>query len=586
MITPATDVSPESEARPEEDPRVALAKLNPRAAFAPSLPIASGGLISGLMALVFSCVVLALGLTRSIPDGDSAHQLAELLRDGTRAPGESALWGWLARQFESLPFGPSSAWRIALLSALSAAASAGLLAIWLRRRDIGRRAAIVAALLFAFSLPVWQSAVVPGSAPLVTAIALAALVLLEEGLASRRPGPRRLGWALVGVGMTQGPVAVGAMIAVVALEVLPRGADRQLRPSSFLAFLIGGGLGLIGGGALPALSAMPWDPIAPADGIAQVALLAGPLAVVALLGVLVLWLKHPGDAGAWTMLATLPLAAALIIGPAGGARLDPASFPAAVPLTFAALAALAAAAIDALLQRFAATPSPRTHALTALAAAVPLGAIVWGAPIADRSDWRYGEDWARSVLQSLPPDALIFSGSDSRGGLLEWAQLIDGVRPEVVVADPGGQIDPRRSPLLAIEPVPPSTAGAIDAVRARTERPVFALTPIPTTEGRWSPWGIVWRWGPQLEAPAAEEKTAWEAVRIRGLPTDPAGARAWIGGESGTDVQDRTARRIAADYYQARARRDGMLSQVGPWATVLDRLAELRATSARRPVTP
>jgi len=65
-------------------------------------------------------------------------------------------------------------------------------------------------------------------------------------------------------------------------------------------------------------------------------------------------------------------------------------------------------------------------------------------------------------------------------------------------------------------------------------------------------------------------------VKFSHIPNNPEGAREWIVGESRVPPRDRIARRIAADYFQALARKSGNLSQIGPWATVLNELDRLR----------
>ena len=570
-----------------DETRSVLAGLSSRSAFAPSLPASSGGFSSGVLVTAFSALVLILGLATTAPDGATAHELSVILRDGPTAGSSGAAWGALAAAFESLPFGPTSVWRISLANALATALAAGLLAVWLRQRDVGRRAAVAAGMLFAFSLPVWQSAVVPGPIPLIALLSLVSLVLLEESIATRRRLPRLIGWGVIGLTLTQGPLAIGSIVAVVAACSLPRGAWSRPHFSSLIASAVGfgGGFLLLGGSA--ALSALfaqhsgGWDPAHPAEALLETAWLSGPTGCVALLGLLILWWRHPGDAGALTLLCVIPLASALLLGPAGRGSAGAVAFASAVPISFAALAALAGAALDTILQRYAATPSPRAHTLTAVAAALPIGVLALGAPLTDRSEYLYGEEWARSVLNSLPDDAVLFTAPDPRGGLLDWLQLIGAVRPDVVIADPAGTIDPRRSPLLEITPPPKSPSTAIAAMRAKTDRPIFSVDPIPTEEGRWTPWALVWRWGPKEGASAEESAEAWAAIQFTHLPATPDLARAWLGGETAAPVRDATASTIAADYFQAIARRDGKLSQIGPWATILERLGELRGVDYR-----
>jgi len=570
------------------DSRSILGALTPRPNFAPSLPASAGGWPVGGLVAGFSLLITLLIAGHSIPDGATGYRLASLLRGDEAALGEGALWVMLARIFESLPIGPTPVWRITILSAAAHALAAGLLAVWLRQRDVGRRAAVGGGLLFAFSLPVWETAVKPSSASLVTALALLILVLLEEARAHRRRLPKLIGCFFIGLTLLQGPIAVGGVLAILFAAALPRSRIRRPHDTASwaipLSFTLGGAaLGVLLAGGVHSL-AIPyvlhpggWAPSQPANALMEVAWSSGPTGICAAIGLFVLWSRHPGDAATLTLVATTPLLAALMLGARGGISGEPPEFTQAIPLTYAALAALAAAVLDTLLQKFAATPSRKSHLLTAASAALPLAVLVIWTPYVDRSNSRYTEEWARSTLRSLPREAVLFAGPDSRGGILEWVQLIEGERPDVLLPDPGGFIDSNRSPILQIEAVHSLPLDeAIEAFERRSSRPIFSIVPIPIKGGRWSPWGLVWRRTAPGQGTANESEDAWKSVKFSHIPDNPEGAREWIGGESRVPPRDRIARRIAADYFQALARKSGNLSQIGPWATVLNELDRLR----------
>ncbi len=570
------------------DSRSILGALTPRPNFAPSLPASAGGWPVGGLVAGFTLLITLLIAGHSVPDGATGHRLAALLRGDDAALGEGALWVILARIFESLPIGPTPVWRITMLSAAAHALAAGLLAVWLRQRDVGRRAAVGGGLLFAFSLPVWETAVRPGSASLVTALALLILVLLEEARAHRQRDPKLIGCFFIGLTLLQGPSAVGGVLAILFAAALPR--SRIQRPHDIpswaipLSFtLAGAGLGMLLAGGFHSL-AIPytlhpagWAPPQPANALMEVAWSSGLTGICAAIGVFVLWSRHPGDAATLTLVATTPIVAALLMGARGGVGGGPPEFARAIPLTYAALAALAATVLDTLLQRFAATPSRKSHLLTAASAALPLAVLMIWTPYVDRSNSRYTEEWARGTLRSLPRDAVLFTGPDSRGGILEWVQLIEGERPDVLLPDPGGSIDSSRSPILqfdAVDSLP--LDDAIQAFERRSHRPIFSIAPIPIDGGHWSPWGLVWRRTALGQGTANESEDAWKSVKFSHIPNNPEGAREWIVGESRVPPRDRIARRIAADYFQALARKSGNLSQIGPWATVLNELDRLR----------
>ncbi len=563
------------------DPRAVLHGLGTRSPFAPSIPASAGGWTVGALVAGFTLVVHLLGLAREVTDPATGHRIVEVLRDGVRSGAGGGIWCWLARLTEGAPIGGSSAWRIGLVSATASAAAAGLLAVWLRQRDVGRRAAVVGGLLFAFALPVWRSAVLPGPIPVAAAMSLLVLVLIEESRGARRESPRLLAWALAGVTALQGPEAAGMVCAVMAATALRPGSLPRRRSLGAGMFLVGGLLALLLGGTAAVVAPYVrhpggWDPAAPGDAIAMVAATSGSIGIGAAIGLLLLWRRNTGDAGALTLLGIVPLVAALILGGRGTTAGDPPELIAAVPLTYAALAALAAGGIDAILQRFAATPSPRAHVLTAASAALPLALLVFGSSAADHSSSQYAAEWSSAVLKGLPDDAIIVAGPDPRGGLLEYVQLVGGERPDVLLADPAGAFDPSRSPLLEIDPKWETSGEKLAALAARTNRPIFAIAPFPIPAGRWTPWGLVWRLAALRDATAEESDEAWAPLSFTDLPDDPIGARDWIDGTLDVPPRDRTARRIAADYYQALARRDRALSETGPWAPILERLASLR----------
>jgi len=578
----ARGAHPGAPPRRGDDSRTLLRGLDESIPFAAGLPARSGGWQAGALVAGFALVVHLVTLATEVTDPAIGHRLALLLRDGLDAGSGGGLWCALARFLESQPLGGTPAWRIGLASAIPGAAAAGLLAVWLRQRDIGRRAAVAGGLLFAFALPVWRSAVLPGPIPLALCLSLLSLVLIEESRGARRELPRLLAWAIAGIAGMQGPEALAMMLAVAAATALRPGALPRawaLGP----ALLVSGALlaALIGGSEALRAPYLPhpagWDPSLPGEAIGRVAASAGPTWIVAAIGLIILWRRHPGDAGTLTILGVVPLVAALLLGARGTTAGEPPELVLAVPLLHAALAALAAGGIDAVLQRLAATPGARSHALTAASAALPLALLAIGTRAADHSDSRVAAEWSESVLRSLPEQAIIVAGNDPRGGLLEYAQLVAGERPDVLIADPAGEVDPARSPLLELSPPPAGPGEAIAAIAARSSRPLFSIAPTQTSAGRWSPWGIVWRLDREGAAVASESEAAWQAIRIGQLPDDPARARAWLDGEIARPPLDRTIRRIASEWFLALARREGAISESGRWGEVLARIPALRA---------
>jgi hypothetical protein len=115
-------------------------------------------LLFPLIAFVALLVLYVATLAPSVVGGDSGELLASALSGGVPHPPGYPLFALLARLFGALPLGPSPAWRVNLLSAVSTAAAGGLVCavvlLWTRRAA----AALVAAALFGTSSEVWLHA--------------------------------------------------------------------------------------------------------------------------------------------------------------------------------------------------------------------------------------------------------------------------------------------------------------------------------------------------------------------------------------------------------------------------------------------
>jgi hypothetical protein len=137
---------------------------------------------AGLLALYVAT------LAPSITGGDSGELVTAALSGGVPHPPGYPLFAMLARAFAALPFGPSPAWRVNLLSAVSTAAAAGLLCALLELWTRNRIAALVAAILFGTNQVVWYhatSAEIFGLNAFFVALAFL-LWLCVERTASRR----------------------------------------------------------------------------------------------------------------------------------------------------------------------------------------------------------------------------------------------------------------------------------------------------------------------------------------------------------------------------------------------------------------
>ena len=114
-----------------------------------------------LAPLVSFVVLLALYLATLAPSvvgGDSGELTATSVLGGVPHPPGFPVFAILARLFAALPFGPSVAWRVNLLSAVSTAAAAGLLCAVVQRLSASVAAGFLAAALFGTNPIVWHNA--------------------------------------------------------------------------------------------------------------------------------------------------------------------------------------------------------------------------------------------------------------------------------------------------------------------------------------------------------------------------------------------------------------------------------------------
>ncbi len=184
-------------------------------------------------------------LAPSVMGGDSGELTAAALTGGVPHPPGYPLFAILARLFAALPFGPSPAWRVNLLSAVSTAGAAALVCLLVERWTREAAAGLVAGALLATNAVVWRHAIAAEVFGLnAFFVALAFLLWLSVERAAAERGVRRRVFVLLGVcGLAMCNhhtfVFVGAPLALRSLWV----ARRQLGPGGVAGAL---GIGLLG----------------------------------------------------------------------------------------------------------------------------------------------------------------------------------------------------------------------------------------------------------------------------------------------------------------------------------------------------
>jgi len=103
-------------------------------------------------------VLYATTLAPTVGGGDSGELTAAAVTGGVPHPPGYPVFALLARLFAALPFGPSIAWRVNLLSAVSTAAAAGLLCATVQLWTATAAAGLLAAGLFGTDPLVWHHA--------------------------------------------------------------------------------------------------------------------------------------------------------------------------------------------------------------------------------------------------------------------------------------------------------------------------------------------------------------------------------------------------------------------------------------------
>jgi hypothetical protein len=164
---------------------------------------------------------------------------------GTPHPPGYPVYLLLSWVFSQLPFG-NLAWRVNLLSAVAAAAAAGLLYLLMRRLECGRPAALATALAFAFGRVVWSQATLAEVYALAATLMAAVLLAVVSWGASRTPGTLELAVFLAALGLAH-HTTVAMVAPALVLYVLATDARAGLAPRL-----------LVRGGLLAALGLSPY----------------------------------------------------------------------------------------------------------------------------------------------------------------------------------------------------------------------------------------------------------------------------------------------------------------------------------------
>lgn len=427
----------------------------------------------------------ASGACPTIYVGDSGELVAATYTLGIPHPSGYPLYVLLGKLWTLLvPIG-SIAYRMSLFSAAAASLAVALVYALLRKARSSRPAALFGALTLGASASFWAEANVQRVYALNALFLVATLLTLLHWRESRSSRSLGLAFLLAGLGAanhTFMAIATLALAAFVAIELRSDGAASASRATSGLAVGARAGLafalGLLPYLYLPLRSradpALDWGDPESARALFEVltrrefwerAWIETPRDLVPIVGD---WLASISSeitfaggilAVAGLLSRTLPLSlrAALVILLAvnvgamalHGSRSDLFIWHRYYIPSYVVSAVFAGAGLDALLRRV-----PRHFAWLALA--IPALLVANNRSEQDRSRYRIADDFARAVLESLPPGAHLAATDDNVLFALLYLHFVEGLRPDIHLVLQGvgkahlPQItfDPSRNPLF------------------------------------------------------------------------------------------------------------------------------------------
>lgn len=430
--------------------------------------------------LVFAagCIVYGLTIAPTVTAEDSGELACAAYFLGIAHPPGFPLWCILAKGFTFLPFG-NVAERVTVLSVVCTSLSGALACLLVCRLFHSRLAGIAAGAIFLFGMTVWSHAAVIEVYPLNALFVMLILVLVQRWLESGRD--RLLLWIsfLAGLGLSNHPLLAFLLLPVDLLIVihkpsllrrwdflltavlvfvfglmpylyLPIRSAAQPpinwgRPTTLQAFLSHitrsqyTNTGEVSEFTLSAFAAFLKDFLAQLPD--QYGLL---LTVLALAGLFALLRRHRK-----TGMLILSFAALSVIGPllAGGYPATSENFSIAQAWyqpAYMMMAVWAGAAYGWIFERLDRVRlkmlSVTVMGILFLTALVPL----WkNYRECDKSGYTLARDHALNILDSMEADAIYFPGGDYSDFPVLYLHLIEGVRPDVVIADYAGSFSER-----------------------------------------------------------------------------------------------------------------------------------------------
>lgn len=555
-------------------------------------PFVSRSTRYGLLAVFVVAFGVYLSTAARTVTGEDAGELATAAATlGVAHPPGYPLYCLLGKLFSLLPVG-EVAFRLALMSAFFGALTATALAALLLQLARSWPAALAVAFGFSFLRDVWAYSVVVEVYTLNTFLLATALLLASLWDASRSWRTLQLLAFTVGLSLTNHLTMLAAAGPLVLFVVIRgRRSVFRLKPLAVAAAAFVVGLGPYGYLPLAARSnpSINWgDPstfdrfldhvtrrqyadAAPATAqsfdrwvdqlgiVARHALDQGavPLVVLGLVGfVLLAWRR----ASLFVLLGGTSIVALAGVLATTNTDLDFESVHAMKVFLVPAYLPLLVAAGWALHH-----VSARLGASRAARVAAPLAALVLVAQpfVVNRDSCDYSEhrlvaDYGRRLLASVEPNAILFPSSDHNTFPILYLHHVEGLRPDVTIADAAGYVDPRIYADAPFRPYHEWKGQRSSDLREETlawllessDRPLYFSQkgPLPAGSGfEMVPEGV-WFRARKRNVPdvtvAYDDHRAWNRLRDLPIDADPARARPF----------DFTARMVLADVAFAAAR--------------------------------
>ncbi|MCC7293437.1 MAG: DUF2723 domain-containing protein [Phycisphaerales bacterium] len=544
--------------------------------------------IGPVAAALASLVVYVLTLAPSVTSEDSGELIAAANCFGIPHPPGYPLWTLLCGVFLRLcPFN-SLAWRANLFSAVCSAIAVGLLCICILRMEVRAWIAVACSLVCGFGVVFWSQSVITEVYTLHATLFAALMLAMLQWRATGEDRWLRFGSVMAGLGMANHHLLGLSAAGMVAWAVVSRPALlKQWKLGASCVLLFAAGLlpyaylplraraNPVMNWGNPASASALWEhvtrsqykgPDAPDDpprihGIGetmrQLGVMAGyayreptpVLFVLAMLGVVPLARTDRNLVLLLGLLTAAHTGLFICFHGIGRERDDlwasqvfflPQYMLMAPPLAAGlnwafgivrSRSATAAAGWRALITGTAA-------AVISLVGAVPL-AMHWRAN--DYHDYWYAYDHAVNLLNSALPNAMIIPSGDHNTFPLVYLTLVEGQRPDVLLADKYGYLDPELYPELPLidgrKANPSQDRPLIEEwVIRHARRPVYytVKTESPVGNARPVPVGLLYHLLPQGKT--LQQDSPWAHIQYRNL------------GASRPCARDFGADNILADY--------------------------------------